>query len=65
MATVNKGILTKFYTDSDGNVISIKVNKEQSQISPINYTVQLDGIPEEFKQVEKMRMNDIHISFKK
>lgn len=23
-----------------------------------------NGIPEEFKQVEKMRMDDIHISFK-
>ena len=23
-----------------------------------------NGIPEEFKQVEKTRMNDIHISFK-
>lgn len=23
-----------------------------------------NGIPEEFKQVEKMRMNDVHINFK-
>ena len=51
MATVNKGILTKFYTDSDGNVISIKVNREQSQVSSINYVVTLEGIPEEFNRV--------------
>ena len=51
MATVNKGILTKFYTDSDGNVISIKVNREQRSISSINYVVTLEGIPEEFNRV--------------
>src|SRR5574344_844296 len=51
MATVNKGILTKFYTDADGNVISIKVNREQSQVSSINYVVTLEGIPEEFNRV--------------
>ena len=51
MATVNKGILTKFYTDSDGNVISIKVNREQSQVSSINYVITLEGIPEEFNRV--------------
>ena len=51
MATVNKGILTKFYTDSDGNVISIKVNREQKSISSINYVVTLEGIPEEFNRV--------------
>lgn len=51
MATVNKGILTRFYTDADGNVISIKVNNEQKSISSINYTITLDGIPEEFNRV--------------
>ena len=51
MASINKGIFTQFFTDLEGNVISVKVNNEQSQISPINYTVQLDGIPEEFNRV--------------
>lgn len=57
MATVNKGILTKFYTDSDGNVISIKVNREQSQVSSINYVVTLEGIPEEFNRVTCINKN--------
>lgn len=57
MATVNKGILTKFYTDSDGNVISIKVNREQSQVSSINYVVTLEGIPEQFNRVTCINKN--------
>ncbi|WP_291626000.1 hypothetical protein [Clostridium sp.] len=57
MATVNKGILTKFYTDSDGNVISIKVDREQSQVSSINYVVTLEGIPEEFNRVTCINKN--------
>lgn len=57
MATVNKGILTKFYTDSDGNVISIKVNREQSQVSSINYVITLEGIPEEFNRVTCINKN--------
>ena len=51
MATINKGILTKFYTDAEGNVISVKVNREQRSISSINYVVTLEGIPEEFNRV--------------
>lgn len=51
MATINKGILTKFYTDAEGNVVSVKVNKEQRSISSINYVVTLEGIPEEFNRV--------------
>lgn len=51
MATINKGILTKFYTDAEGNVISVKVNREQRSVSSINYVVTLEGIPEEFNRV--------------
>lgn len=51
MATINKSILSQFFVDADGNVISIKINDEQQQVSSINYTITLGGIPEEFNRV--------------
>ena len=51
MSAVNKSIYTSFFTDKEGNIVSIKQNNEQNQISSLNYTVQLKYLPEEFNRV--------------
>lgn len=40
-------LVLKYNVDSQGNPVSIKIDNEQSQVSPTNYTVHLMQIPDE------------------
>lgn len=55
MATVNKSIFTHYFTDSEGNIVSVKKRDEENQISSLNFTVQLEAIPDEFNRVTVIR----------
>jgi hypothetical protein len=57
MASINKSIWTTYFTDDEGNIVSVRQIDEEVQISPINYTVQLKYIPEEFNRVVCLKKN--------
>lgn len=40
-------LILKYNVDSQGNPVSIKIDNEKSQVSPINYTIHLMQIPDE------------------
>ena len=49
--SINKSIWTSYFTDEDGQIISVRQLNEEIKVSPLNFTVQLQYLPEEFNRV--------------
>lgn len=51
MALEKPAYIFRYNIDSNGNPISIKVDNEEKQVSPVNNTIQLEGVPDEVNRL--------------
>ena len=42
----SRTILLKYNIDTNGNPTTVKIDEEKNQVSPLNYTIQLEQVPD-------------------